>query len=133
MPNILETQPSLFANSSETAPLEPAPREVSGVDTDVTRVVRSSLVIRPVYELSARRLPGQDESPHPAWDHLNVIWLAFATLDVISELTEFAPGGDPQKKLFLGSLFWRATRPVPWLWKSNKMLWKRYCIKYLTI
>jgi len=92
MPNLLETQLSLFADSSGTAPPEPAPREVSGVDTDVTRVVRSSLVMRPVYELSARRLPGQDEAPHPAWDHLDVIWLAFAALDVISELTEFAPG-----------------------------------------
>ncbi len=92
MPNILETQLSLFADTSETAPQEPVPRNVSGVDTDVTRVVRSSLVMRPVYELSARRLTGQDEVPHPAWDHLDVIWLAFATLDVISELTEFTPG-----------------------------------------
>ena len=92
MANILETQLSLFGDSSDTAPPESASRDVSGVDTDVTRVVRSSLVMRPVYELSARRLPGQDEAPHPAWDHLDVIWLAFATLDIISELTEFAPG-----------------------------------------
>jgi hypothetical protein len=92
MANILETQLSLFGDSSDTAPPESTSRDVSGVDTDVTRVVRSSLVMRPVYELSARRLPGQDEAPHPAWDHLDVIWLAFATLDIISELTEFAPG-----------------------------------------
>jgi hypothetical protein len=92
MPNIIETQLSLFADRRETAPPQPIPHGVSGVDTDVTRVVRSSLVMRPVYELSARRLTGQDEAPHPAWDHLDVIWLAFATLDVISELTEFAPG-----------------------------------------
>nr|WP_319396834.1 hypothetical protein [uncultured Desulfobacter sp.] len=92
MPNIIETQLSLFADSKGTTPPAPEAGDVSGVDTDVTRVVRSSLVMRPVYELSARRLTGQDEAPHPAWDHLDVIWLAFATLDVISELTEFTPG-----------------------------------------
>lgn len=114
MPNIIETQLSLFADSKGTTPSAPAPapRDVSGVDTDVTRVVRSSLVMRPVYELSARRLTGQDEAPHPAWDHLDVIWLAFATLDVISELTEFAPGVT-RKNVISRLLFWLRTRPGP--------------------
>ena len=85
-PSVSDPQISLFPQPEEA----PAPRKRQSVETDVTRVVRSGLVMRPVYELAGRRLGSAEDGA--LWDKLDVIWLAFAALDIVSELTEYAPG-----------------------------------------
>jgi len=55
-------------------------------------VVSSGIVMRPIYELESLRLLNQEENQHLAWEHLDIIWLAFAFLDVISEMTEYSSG-----------------------------------------
>jgi hypothetical protein len=63
------------------------------VETDVTRVVHSGLIMRPIFELDARRLRQSDTGDFSeAWADLDVIWLTFAMLDVVSELTEYQVG-----------------------------------------
>ncbi|MDE1460842.1 hypothetical protein [Spartinivicinus poritis] len=61
--------------------------------TDVTKAVRSSLIMRPIYELPARiyRQVGLDNEPN-LLEHVDLMWLAFATLDIIAELTEYQVG-----------------------------------------
>ena len=67
------------------------------VETDVTRVLYSGLVMRPVFELDSRRLrQGDSEDFIEAWTELDVIWLAFAVLDVVSELTQYETGATRQ-------------------------------------
>ena len=60
-------------------------------ESDVTRVVHSGLVMRPIYELEARRFRF-GETGGRAWEVLDFYWLAFAVLDTISELTEYQTG-----------------------------------------
>ncbi len=60
-------------------------------ETDVTRVVNSGLIMRPIYELSLRGLRGSEEQSL-AWECVDVMWLAFAILDTVSELSEYQPG-----------------------------------------
>ncbi len=83
---------SLFPDVENSHEPPAVVREKQSVATDVTRVVRSGLVMRPLYELTSRRLPGREEGQPRVWEELDVIWLAFATLDIISEMTEYAPG-----------------------------------------
>ncbi|WP_163833688.1 hypothetical protein [Spartinivicinus ruber] len=62
--------------------------------TDVTKVVHSSLIMRPIYELPGRiyRQTGQEEDTPNLLEHIDLMWLAFATLDIIAELTEYQVG-----------------------------------------
>jgi hypothetical protein len=64
-----------------------------GFERDVNRAVHSALIIRPIFELEARRF-GQSDSDDTSniWGGVDVLWIAFAILDVISELTEYQPG-----------------------------------------
>lgn len=62
-------------------------------ETDVTRVVHSSLVMRPIYELESRYFrSGEEEQWQNVWKNMDLMWLAFAILDSISELTEYRDG-----------------------------------------
>ena len=64
-------------------------------ETDVTRMVLSGLVMRPIQELLVRRaVAGGDgeKGEEAVWRAVDVTWLAFAVLDVISELTEYHAG-----------------------------------------
>jgi hypothetical protein len=76
-------------NDSSSAP----PKSRRSFEADVTRVARSSLIMRPIYEVSALRFPanGADDADI-WWARLDGVWLAFAMLDVISELTEYHVG-----------------------------------------
>ena len=64
-----------------------------GFAADVSRVVNSALIMRPIYELEARRFrqTAADEG-FGAWEGIDLMWTAFAVLDVISELTEYQAG-----------------------------------------
>ncbi|VVS90898.1 hypothetical protein [Desulfoluna spongiiphila] len=66
-------------------------RTVRTRESDVTRVVHSGLVMRPIYELEARRFRF-GEAGGKAWEVLDLCWLAFAILDTISEVTEYQVG-----------------------------------------
>jgi len=66
-------------------------RTVRTRESDVTRVVHSGLVMRPIYELEARRFRF-GEAGGKAWEVLDLYWLAFAVLDTISEVTEYQVG-----------------------------------------
>jgi len=83
---------SLFPDQEKQPQTTPKDVEKQSVETDVTRVVSSGLVMRPIYELDSRRMLNQEENQHLAWEHLDIIWLAFALLDVVSEMTEYASG-----------------------------------------
>ncbi len=62
-------------------------------DSDVTRVVHSSLIMRPIYELEARRFTTDGEGEQPDLRGLvDLMWVAFAILDSVSELTEYHMG-----------------------------------------
>jgi hypothetical protein len=64
-----------------------------GFESDVSRAVHSALIMRPIYELDARRFRQSDGNDRQeAWAGVDVLWLAFAVLDVISELTEYQIG-----------------------------------------
>ncbi len=64
-----------------------------GFESDVSRAVHSALVMRPIFELDARRFRQSDDNDRQeAWAGVDVLWLAFAVLDVISELTEYQIG-----------------------------------------
>jgi hypothetical protein len=65
----------------------------AGFASDVGRAVHSALIMRPIFELEARRFRlGDSDDPGAIWDGLDLLWLAFAMLDVISELTEYQAG-----------------------------------------
>jgi hypothetical protein len=65
----------------------------TGFATDVSRAVHSSLIMRPIYELENRRfLQGETDDIPAIWEGLDVMWLAFAILDAISELSEYQAG-----------------------------------------
>ena len=65
----------------------------TGFATDVTRAVNSALIMRPIYELETRRLLQTDADDTPAiWQGLDLMWIAFAILDTISELSEYQLG-----------------------------------------
>ena len=70
-------------------------------ESDVTRVVHSSLIMRPIYELEARRLTtfssgsttdNNDEDGTDIREFVDLMWVAFAILDSVSELTEYHVG-----------------------------------------
>ena len=64
-----------------------------GFQTDVSRAVHSASILRPIFELEARRFRQSDtEDTGAIWDGLDLLWIAFAILDVISEITEFQSG-----------------------------------------
>jgi len=72
---------------------DPEARPDHGFETDVSRAVHSALIMRPIYELDARRFrPGEADDRQAAWEGVDVLWVAFAVLDVISELTEYGAG-----------------------------------------
>jgi hypothetical protein len=87
------------ADETDTdAPLIPESSESQdsagvGFESDVSRAVHSALIMRPIYELEARRFRQAevDESAN-AWEGVDLMWIAFAVLDVISELTEYQVG-----------------------------------------
>lgn len=65
----------------------------AGFVTDVTRAVHSALIMRPIYELETRRFLQTDADDTPAiWQGLDLMWMAFAVLDTISELSEYQLG-----------------------------------------
>lgn len=64
-----------------------------GFQSDVNRAVYSAAIMRPIFELEARRFrQGDTDDAGTIWDGLDLIWLAFAIMDVISELTEYQSG-----------------------------------------
>ncbi|WP_419659439.1 uncharacterized protein Dvar_83340 [Desulfosarcina variabilis str. Montpellier] len=69
-----------------------APKTI-GFASDVSRAVHSALIMRPIYEIEARRF-GQGDADDSAgvWQGVDLMWTAFAVLDVISELTEYQIG-----------------------------------------
>ena len=73
--------------------LEPskAPEGFRSQETDVTRVVHSGLIMRPIYELDTKRFRSDDDK-NRAWDVLDLLWVAFALLDTVSELSEYHVG-----------------------------------------
>ncbi|MCW7753527.1 hypothetical protein OOT00_05935 [Desulfobotulus sp. H1] len=72
----------------ESEPLSP-----SGFGSDVSRAVHSALILRPIFELEARRFgQGEEELSGEIWMRVDLMWTAFAILDVISELTEYQIG-----------------------------------------
>jgi hypothetical protein len=65
----------------------------AGFAVDVGRAVYSALIMRPVFELEARRFrQSETDDTGTTGDGLDLLWLAFAILDVISELTEYQSG-----------------------------------------
>ncbi len=96
MENIHPATPSIpfiFEQASSPAADLSMPDTPRTFETDVTSVIRSGLIMRPIYELESRRLRQSDEDDrHEAWESVDVIWLAFAILDVISEMTEYNAG-----------------------------------------
>ncbi len=74
-----------------TQALFQAPKGFCSQETDVTRVVHSGLIMRPIYELEMRRFRA-DEDKNRAWDVLDLMWIAFAILDTVSELSEYHVG-----------------------------------------
>ncbi|SMC55724.1 hypothetical protein SAMN02746065_104126 [Desulfocicer vacuolatum DSM 3385] len=67
-------------------------------ESDVTRVVHSSLIMRPIYELEARRLNTEEEGADIR-DFVDLMWVAFAILDSVSELTEYHVGASRKEVL----------------------------------
>ncbi|BBO84018.1 hypothetical protein DSCO28_45840 [Desulfosarcina ovata subsp. sediminis] len=64
-----------------------------GLPSDVNRAVYSAAIMRPIFELEARRFRlGDTDDTGAIWDGLDLLWIAFAILDVISELTEYQSG-----------------------------------------
>jgi hypothetical protein len=64
-----------------------------GFESDVGRAVYSALIMRPVFDLEARRFRLSDtDETGTIWDGVDLLWIAFAILDVISELTEYQAG-----------------------------------------
>jgi hypothetical protein len=63
-----------------------------GFETDVSRAAHSALIMRPIYELEARRFGQGDAAESKVWESVDLMWTAFAVLDVISELTEYQVG-----------------------------------------
>jgi hypothetical protein len=64
-----------------------------GFQTDVSRAVHSAAIMRPIFELEARRFGQSDtDDTGDIWEGVDALWIAFAVLDVISELTEYQSG-----------------------------------------
>lgn|GEM_PF-6682248 len=78
---------SLFFPIGKIGPRHQKDIELQSAETDVKRVVLSGLIMRPIFELDSRHMLNQ-EGNH----HLDIIWLAFALLDVVSEMTEYPSG-----------------------------------------
>ncbi len=84
---------------SDSTPPDPihAPPPVGpsdpGFQSDVNRAVYSALIMRPIFDLEARRFPqGDSDDISKIWDGVDLLWIAFAILDVISELSEYQSG-----------------------------------------
>ena len=72
---------------------EQEPSSGIGFASDVGRAVHSALIMRPIFELETRRfLQSEAEDTAAIWEGIDVIWIAFAILDVISELSEYQAG-----------------------------------------
>ena len=72
----------------------------TGLATDVTRAVHSALIMRPIYELETRRFLQTDSDDTSAiWQGLDLMWIAFAVLDTISELSEYQLGATREEVL----------------------------------
>ncbi len=89
--------------ASEVAPdaePEAPPGGETGFESDVSRAVYSAQIMRPIFDLEARRFY-QGEAPEAAaiWDRVDLMGLAFAILDVISELTEYQDGATRREVL----------------------------------
>ncbi len=67
-------------------------------ESDVTSVVNSGLIMRPIYELTMKGVR-QSEEEILAWECVDVMWLAFAILDTISELGEYHVGASRKEVL----------------------------------
>jgi len=68
-------------------------------ESDVTRVVHSSLIMRPIYELEARRFNTDAEDDQDIREIVDLMWVAFAILDSVSELTEYHVGATRKEVL----------------------------------
>ncbi len=79
---------------------EVLPSGEAGFETDVSRAVYSAQIMRPIFDLEARRFY-QGEAPEAVaiWERVDLMWLAFAILDVISELTEYQDGATRREVL----------------------------------
>jgi hypothetical protein len=86
-------EPSAEPETDGAKAPQPQDAPEAGFASDVSRAVHSGLIMRPIYELEARRflLSEGDETP-PGGQALDVCWLAFAILDAISELSEYQAG-----------------------------------------
>ncbi len=96
------SQIELFPVSKDTDPYltEDPPDSSRTFETDVTRVVHSGLIMRPVYELETRRFGQSREDDLPnTWERIDLMWLAFAVLDTIAELTEYLVGATRKQVL----------------------------------
>lgn len=91
---------SVEPETDGAAPVPPEGGPDAGFAADVSRAVHSGLIMRPIYELEARRflLSEGDEAPL-VWDRVDVCWLAFAILDAISELSEYQVGASRSEVL----------------------------------
>jgi hypothetical protein len=80
------------ADGAEPLPSEGTPK--AGFASDVSRAVHSGLIMRPIFELEARRflLNEGDEQTPLVWQGVDVCWLALSILDTISELSEYQVG-----------------------------------------
>ncbi|MBT8340248.1 MAG: hypothetical protein HKP58_19710 [Desulfatitalea sp.] len=64
-----------------------------GFQADVSRAVFSASIMRPIFELASRRFrPSDTDDTNAIWEGVDALWIAFAVLDVISELTEYQSG-----------------------------------------
>jgi len=95
-----EQKETAFSVSMEMDSLESGtPQVIRTRESDVTRVVHSSLIMRPIYELEARRLSIEDEEGPDLRDLVDLMWVAFAILDSVSELTEYHVGASRKEVL----------------------------------
>ena len=66
--------------------------DIRNPESDITRVAHSALILRPLFELGARRIRHSEEGQNRAWSLLDPLWLAFAMLDTISIVSEYQIG-----------------------------------------
>jgi len=68
-------------------------------ESDVTRVAHAGLIMRPIYELEARRFTPDGDEGQDLRGFVDLMWAAFAILDSVSELTEYHVGATRKEVL----------------------------------
>ncbi len=95
--NLIDFVQNHLQDESDAAHASEVPPETEhstdpGFESDVSRATHSGLLMRPVYELEARRFGQGNDEEAEVWEAVDLMWTAFAVLDVISELTEYQIG-----------------------------------------